>query len=140
MGGGATPAGLTFLESQNIRAFPTTCPTCSTTEEGVAPGLNPYEQHESVFGVDYQLRKNLSFEARWDRRRLDHVIEDSAIFNPQVGETFVIVNPGQGINKTFSSFYDFLYPQSPLVCNAANPCPTSNTIPAARIRRCGIPA
>jgi carboxypeptidase family protein len=130
--GGVTPAGLTFLESQNVRAFPTTCPTCSSTEEGVAPGLNPYEQHESVFGFDYQLRKNLSFEARWDRRRLDHVIEDSAIFNPAVGETFVIVNPGQGVNKTFPGFYDFLYPNSPLVCNATNPCPTSNTIPAAR--------
>jgi hypothetical protein len=95
--------------------------------------LSPYKQHESVFGVDYQLRKNLAFEARWDRRRLDHVIEDSAIFNPNVGETFVIVNPGQGINRTFQSFYDFLYPANPLVCNATNPCPSPGvTIPAAR--------
>ena len=131
--GGTTPAGLTFLESQNVRAFPTTCSTCSLTEEGTAPGLSPYKQHESVFGVDYQLRKNLAFEARWDRRRLDHVIEDSAIFNPNVGETFVIVNPGQGINRTFQSFYDFLYPANPLVCNATNPCPSPGfTIPAAR--------
>jgi len=131
--GGATPAGLEFLESQNIRAFPTTCTTCSTTEEGTAPGLKPYEQHESVFGVDYQLEKNLAFEARWDRRRLDHVIEDSAIFNPAVGETFVIVNPGQGINRTFQDFYNFLYPAAPLTCSSALPCPTpGNTIPAAR--------
>ena len=53
--GGTTPAGLTFIENTNFRAFPTTCSTCSATQEGVAPGLKPYEQHESVFGVDYQI-------------------------------------------------------------------------------------
>lgn len=129
--GGGTPAGLIFLENQNIRAFPTTCSTCSATEEGTAPGLKPYEQHESVYGFDYQIDKNLAFEARWDRRRLDHVIEDSAIFNPSVGETFVIVNPGQGVNKTFSSFYNFLYGTPPPACSGIN-CPPNGTIPAAR--------
>jgi hypothetical protein len=129
--GGTTPAGLVFLENLNERAFPTTCPTCSATEEGVAPGLKPYEQHESVYGFDYQIARNLAVEARWDRRRLDHVIEDSAIFNPDVGETFVIVNPGQGVNKTFSSFYNFLYPTAPLDCSTTA-CPPNQTIPAAR--------
>ncbi|GAC1431792.1 MAG: hypothetical protein NVS1B11_01540 [Terriglobales bacterium] len=128
--GGATPAGITFLENQNFRTFPTTCSTCTATEEGVAPGLKPYRQHESVFGVDYQLRKNLAFEARWDRRRLDHAIEDSAIFNPAIGETFVIVNPGQGVNKTFDGFWNFLY-GSPSGCATAGNCPPKN-IPAAR--------
>jgi hypothetical protein len=131
-----TPAGLNFLENQNFRAFPTTCSTCNPYQEGVAPGLKPYKQHESVFGADYQLEKNLAFEARWDRRRLDHVIEDSAIYNPSVGETFVIVNPGQGTNRTFSDFYNFLYPNAaaggPLTCSSASPCPPNNTIPGAR--------
>jgi hypothetical protein len=131
-----TPAGLTFLENQNFRAFPTTCSTCNPYQEGVAPGLKPYKQHESVFGADYQLEKNLAFEARWDRRRLDHVIEDSAIYNPAVGETFVIVNPGQGTDRTFSSFYNFLYPNAasggPLTCTSTNPCPPNNIIPGAR--------
>jgi Carboxypeptidase regulatory-like domain len=122
-------SSLIFLENQNIRAFPTTCSTCSVTEEGTAPGLKPYAQHDSSFGVDYQLAPNVAFEARWDRRRLDHVIEDSAIFNPAVGETFVIVNPGQGINSTFSSFYNFLY-GTPVDCS--NGCPPNKTIPAAR--------
>ena len=35
-----------------------------------------------MFGVDYQIGTNLAFEARWDRRRLDHVIEDSSIYQP----------------------------------------------------------
>src|SRR5215475_7381127 len=50
--GGTTPAGITFLENQNFRAFPTTCSTCTNTEEGVAPGLQPYKQHEMTLGFD----------------------------------------------------------------------------------------
>jgi Carboxypeptidase regulatory-like domain len=125
---GGTPAGLTFLENQNFRANPTTCSSCSLTEEGVAPNLKPYKQHEYTAGVDYQLAPTLAFEARYDRRRLDHVIEDSAIFNPAVGETFVIVNPGQGINSTFDKFYNFLYGVNNSNCGSA--CPP--TIPAQR--------
>ena len=127
--GGTAPSGITFLENQNLRAFPTTCPTCSSTQEGTAPGLKPYAQHDSTFGVDYQLSTNYALEARWDRRRLDHVIEDSAIYNPAVGETFVIVNPGQGVNSTFTGFYNFLYGSAP-DCSAG--CPPNKTIPAAR--------
>ncbi|MDE3187715.1 MAG: carboxypeptidase regulatory-like domain-containing protein [Acidobacteriota bacterium] len=128
--GGTTPSGITFLENQNLRAFPTTCATCSSTAEGTAPGLKPYAQHDSDFGVDYQMSQNIAFEARWDRRRLDHVIEDSAIFNPAVGETFVIVNPGQGVNSTFNGFYNFLYGAAP---DCSYGCPAQQkTIPAAR--------
>jgi hypothetical protein len=132
-GVGASPAGYTFLENQNFRGFPTTCATCTPTEEGVMPNLKPYRQHDSVFGVDYQLKKNLAFEARWDRTRLDHAIEDSAIFDPASGETFVIVNPGQGVNKTFDGFYNFLY-GTPSGCGTAATgiaCPPMN-IQAAR--------
>jgi hypothetical protein len=107
--GGTTPAGITFIQDENYRTFPTTCATCTSTEEGVAPNLKPYTQHETVFGVDHQLSQNWAFEARWDRRRLDHVIEDAALYNPNIGETFVIVNPGQGINSTFDGFWNFLY-------------------------------
>jgi hypothetical protein len=135
--GGAQPAGISFIENANYRTWPTTCSTCSQLQEGVMPGLKPYRQHETVFGTDYQIAKNLAFEARWDRRRLDHVIEDSAIYNSQVGETFVIVNPGQGANGTFSKFYNFLYsgatpPANTLVCAGAGSCPPDHIIPGAR--------
>jgi hypothetical protein len=131
-GVGATPPGYTFLENQNFRTFPTSCATCTLTEEGVAPGLKPYRQHDGVLGVDYQIGKNLAFEARWDRTRLDHAIEDSAIYDPAIGETFVIVNPGQGVNKTFDGFWNFLY-GSPSGCGTAGnvACPPNN-IQAAR--------
>jgi len=128
--GGTTPTGINFLENQNLRAWPTTCSTCSIAQEGTAPDLKPYEEHESDFGIDFQLKPTLALEARWDRRRLDHVIEDSAIFNPAVGETFVIVNPGQGVNSTFTGFYNFLYGTAP-DCSGGCP-PNDKTIPAAR--------
>jgi hypothetical protein len=107
--GGTTPTGITFIQDQNYRTFPTTCATCTATEEGVAPNLKPYTQHETVFGIDHQLSEHLALEVRWDRRRLDHVIEDAALYNPDIGETFVIVNPGQGVNSTFDGFWKFLY-------------------------------
>ncbi len=136
--GGTTPAGLTFLENYNLRAFPTTCSTCSFAQEGVAPGLKPYRQHADVFGVDYQLTNTVSLEGRYDRKRLDNVIEDSAIFNPNVGETFVIVNPGQGTDATFEGFCQFLYGPDPVTggtnsgCLSSSGYPPTQTIPAAR--------
>jgi hypothetical protein len=131
--GGTTPAGLTFLENQNFRTNPTTCSTCTVTEEGVAPGLKPYKQHEMTVGFDYQIDPTLAFEVRYDRRRLDHVIEDSALVNPNIGETFVIVNPGQGVNSTYDKFYNFLYglqPGQPGASPCGSACPP--TIPAQR--------
>jgi hypothetical protein len=129
--GGKTPTGLSFLENVNMRAWPTTCPTCSLTAEGTAPGLKPYAQHDSNFGVDYQFKPNVAFEVRWDRKRLDHVIEDSAIYNPLVGETFVIVNPGEGVNATFDGFYNFLYGVDPPPCSGIT-CAPQKIIPPAR--------
>jgi len=67
--------------------------------ESVAPDLKPYRQHETTVGADYQLKKNLALQLRWDRRRLDHVIEDAGVF-VEGNEVFTIVNPGEGINKT----------------------------------------
>ncbi len=122
--GGTTPAGLTFIEDANFRTFPTTCSTCTQTEEGVAPNLNPYEQHESVFGVDHQFARNLALEVRWDRRRLDHAIEDAALFSSALAsETFVIVNPGQGVDHTFDGFYNFLYGVSSNCTALVGGCP-----------------
>ena len=65
--GEAPPAGMTFIENVNNRTFPTTCSTCQLTSTGVTPGLKPFSQHESEFGVAYQLTKTLALEARYDR-------------------------------------------------------------------------
>ena len=62
--------------------------------------MKPYRQHEIVAGLDYQIDKDWAFEARYDRRRLDHVIEDASLADPNAFEIYTIVNPGQGVNKT----------------------------------------
>jgi outer membrane receptor protein involved in Fe transport len=76
--------------------------------EPVAPGVKPYRQHEYVVGWDYQISPHWAFEARYDRRRLDHVIEDSSLSDTVWGEIYAIVNPGQGVDKTLDGYASFL--------------------------------
>jgi carboxypeptidase family protein len=102
--GGVTPSslidkntGVGLIENTNFRP-----------EEPVAPGVKPYRQHEYVAGVDYQLARNWALEARYDRRRLDHVIEDASLADPEAFEIYTIVNPGQGVNKTIDGYANFL--------------------------------
>ncbi|GAA3765625.1 outer membrane beta-barrel protein [Terriglobus aquaticus] len=132
--GGATPAGLTFLESQDFRSFPTTCSTCSAVQEGVAPGLKPYQQHEAVVGVDRQLTRTLALEVRYDRRRLDQAIEDASLASSVTGsETFVVVNPGRGVNASYTGFCQFLYGAGAADCTSSSgQYPPDQQIPAAR--------
>lgn len=102
--GGVTPpslidakTGVGLIENLNFRP-----------EEPIVPGLKPYRQHEAVGGVDYQLFKNVSVEARYDRRRLDHVIEDASLADPNAFEIYNVVNPGEGVNKTINGYASFL--------------------------------
>jgi hypothetical protein len=102
--GGVTPpslidagTGVSLIENVNYRP-----------EEPVAPGVKPYRQHEAVAGVDYQLGRNWALEVRYDRRRLDHVIEDASLADEAAFEIYTIVNPGQGVNKTINGYANFL--------------------------------
>lgn len=102
--GGVTPpslidpaTGVSLIENVNLRP-----------EEPVAPNVNPYRQHEYVAGFDYQLRKDWALEVRYDRRRLDHVIEDASLADPNAFEIYTIVNPGQGVNKTLNGYANYL--------------------------------
>jgi hypothetical protein len=102
--GGIVPAALTdaktgvqLIENVNFRP-----------EEPVSPGVKPYRQHEFVGGVDYQIAKDWAFEARYDRRRLDHVIEDASLSDPNAFEIYTIVNPGQNVNKTLDGYANYL--------------------------------
>jgi hypothetical protein len=89
--------GVSLIENVNLRPW-----------EPVAPGVKPYRQHEIVAGVDYQIAKDWAFEARYDRRRLDHVIEDASLADPSNFEMYTIVNPGQGVNKTIDGYANYL--------------------------------
>jgi hypothetical protein len=103
IGGSPSPSlvdagtGVSLIENVNFRP-----------EEPIAPGVNPYRQHEYVAGADYQIAKDWAFEARYDRRRLDHIIEDASLADPNAFEIYTIVNPGQGVNKTLDGYASFL--------------------------------
>ena len=101
---GATPAALTDSRSgvsliENVNFRPA---------EPVSPGVKPYRQHEYTAGFEYQIFRNVVFEARYDRRRLDHVIEDSSLADPSFGEIYTIVNPGERVNKTIDGYASYL--------------------------------
>jgi hypothetical protein len=118
-GGRACPTGLANVPGNFPAGTPTTLTDAATgvslienvnfrPEEPVAHGVNPYRQHEYVAGVDYQLNKDWAFEARYDRRRLDHVIEDASLSDEAAFEIYTIVNPGQGVNKTIDGYANYL--------------------------------
>jgi hypothetical protein len=132
-----TKTGVSLIENVDFRPW-----------EPIAPGVKPYRQHEFVAGVDYQLAKDWAFEARYDRRRLDHAIEDASLADPTNFEMYTVVNPGQGVNKTIDGYATFLKslgdvfgvstaPGSPAFAFDANPanpfgtCPTCPNNPVA---------
>jgi hypothetical protein len=92
-----TASGVSLIENVNLRPW-----------EPVAPNTKPYRQHEYVVGWDYEIRPGWAFEARYDRRRLDHVIEDASLSDTAWGETYTIVNPGEGVNKTLDGYATYL--------------------------------
>lgn len=103
-GTGATPpsfvdaaTGISLIENVDFRPA-----------EPVAPGVKPFRQHEYTAGWDYAISPTLAFEVRYDRRRLDHVIEDASLADPTVGELYTVVNPGQGVDKTIDGYAAFL--------------------------------
>lgn len=88
--GGKVPAGLKLIENVDLRA---------TAAGPVAAGLKPYSQHETTFGIEYEVAPKWILAAHWDRRRLDHVIEDAGVLDANGSEIFTIVNPGEGVDK-----------------------------------------
>jgi len=101
---GATPTtfvdaktGVGLIENVNWRPW-----------EPVAPNVKPYRQHEYVGGFEYEIKPGYSASIRYDRRRLDHVIEDASLSDVNWGETYTIVNPGEGVNSTIDGYATYL--------------------------------
>ena len=115
--GGTVPSTLKFIENDDFRAS-------SAAGEYIDPKLKPYSQHENVFGFEYELTPTWFFTGRWDRRRLDHAIEDAGLLN-NGSEAFTIINPGEGVDKDISTFFNFMY-------GTASPITNFNNIKAAR--------
>jgi outer membrane receptor protein involved in Fe transport len=90
--------GVSIIENVNFRPW-----------EPVSPNVKPYRQHEYVAGFEYQISPALAFSARYNRRRLDHVIEDASLSDAVWGETYTIVNPGENVNDTIDDYATYLH-------------------------------
>ena len=113
---GSQPADVQFIENGNYR-----------TPEYVAPNIKPYRQHDTTFGIDYQIQKTWALEARWDRRRLDRAIEDASVFDLAAGnEVYTIINPGYAPNNTFNGYaqFDLALNDRLFGCTTPGSCPT----------------
>lgn len=88
------PGVVRFIENYDYRM-----PVNDANNNTIDPNLKPMKQHESVIGADWAIRNDLSFEARYSRKRLDRTIEDAGVL-VNGGEQYFIVNPGFGINAT----------------------------------------
>lgn len=118
-GGRACPTGLANVGANFADGVPASLTDSGTDvqlienvnyrpEEPVAPNVKPYRQHEYTAGVDYAFGTTWALEVRYDRRRLDHVIEDASLADPEAFEIYTIVNPGQGVDKTIDGYANYL--------------------------------
>ena len=92
--GGTVPTTLKLISNIDYR---------SATDNPVSAGLKPYSQHETTLGFEYEVKPGWVVTGRWDRRRLDHIIEDVGTYDADGNENFTISNPGEGANKYIAS-------------------------------------
>lgn len=113
---GTFPAGsLRFIENLNYR-IPSNDPNSAGSLGAtglIDPKLQPMKQHEMVIGSDFALKPTLGLEVRYSRKRLDRTIEDAAIWDPNNGETYYIVNPGYSFNSMVPAAYCNNCPANP---------------------------
>ncbi len=87
-----------LIENVNFRPEEPVCARCEA--------LSPARVRRWAWTT--RLGKDWAFEARYDRRRLDHVIEDASLSDPSAFEIYTIVNPGEGVNKTIDGYANYL--------------------------------
>ena len=64
----------------------------------IDPELKPMETWEAQIGVEYQLTPSSQLGARVVHKQLVRTIEDVGLVVPDIGQTYVIANPGEGIS------------------------------------------
>jgi hypothetical protein len=91
------PAG-TFIES--LDRIPNSADPAVWEALGyplIEPDLRPMESWEAQIGVDHQLTPTIRLGARYVHKEIERAIEDVGVLIPEVGEYYVIGNPGEGI-------------------------------------------
>lgn len=70
-----------------------------TDFELLDPDIKPMSLDRLNFGVDYEVRPNVVFAARYSRSKLNRTIEDIGVLDASGSETYSYGNPGEGANK-----------------------------------------
>ena len=63
------------------------------------PSVKPMKSQEASFGVEHQLSAISAVSARYVHKQLDRAVDDTGSFDPNIGEIYVIANPGFGMTK-----------------------------------------
>jgi hypothetical protein len=65
----------------------------------VDPDLKPMRAQELSSGLEHQLAADIAVSARYVRKWLDRAVEDTGSFT-EIGEVYVVANPGFGMTQT----------------------------------------
>jgi len=64
---------------------------------GIDPDIKPMESWEFQLGVDHQLTSTIQVGARYVHKEITRAIEDVGFLFPEIGEWYIIANPGEGL-------------------------------------------
>jgi len=71
------------------------------SNDAIDPDVLPMKMQEAVVGFDHELTNVLSLGVRYVHKQIDRAIEDIGNLDAEGNETYVIGNPGIGINATY---------------------------------------
>lgn len=72
---------------------------------GIDPDLKPVQTGEITFGIDRELNSTMSFGVRYVHKWLTRTIEDVGLVIPNIGEIYIIGNPGFGYTEVMEPAY-----------------------------------
>ena len=71
------------------------------SNDAIDPDIKPMKMQEAVVGFDHELNNSLSVGLRYVHKQLDRAVEDIGNLDAEGNETYVIGNPGIGVNATY---------------------------------------
>jgi hypothetical protein len=71
------------------------------SNDAIDPDIKPMKMQEAVVGFDHEFTNTLSAGVRYVHKQLDTAVEDIGNLDATGNETYVIGNPGLGVNATY---------------------------------------
>jgi hypothetical protein len=71
------------------------------SNDAIQSDIKPMKMQEAVIGIDHELTHVLSAGVRYVHKQLDRAVEDIGNLDAEGNETYVIGNPGFGVNAVY---------------------------------------